>query len=302
MGIGGGIPAPPLDCTAGLRCPVCGDPLQRIERALRCERNHHFDFAREGYVNLLPAGHGRSAIEGDTADMIRARQRFLSRGHYAPLAAQVQALVQQHLLSIATDATLRAATVLEIGSGSGYYIGELAQSIGRASLPHRTCFLGLDVSKDAARLAARAYREVLFFVNDVRHRISLADASVDVVLDIFAPRNPEEFARVSASGGLLLIVIPLPHHLHELREQLPMLAVEAGKRERTLSGLAGDFELTGEARVEEEMQLTGEEIVDALRMTPSAWHLTEENLSRAAEMPPQPVTAGFEILQLRRQR
>lgn len=292
--------APSVACTGNLRCPVCYDPFRPVERGLRCERNHHFDFAREGYVNLLPAGHGRSRIEGDTAEMIRARQRFLTRGHYSTLAARIAALTQHHLIKV-TSGYPAPAAVLEVGSGSGYYIGEVARQLQRPDLPRPVCFYGLDVSKDAARLAARAHRNVLFFVNDLRHRITLGDASMDVILDIFAPRNPQEFARVAAPGGLLVIVIPLPQHLQELREQLPMLAVEAGKRERTLAGLAGDFELTGEERVEEEMQFDGAEIVDALRMTPSAWHLTEGDLARAADMPRQTVTAGFEILQFQRQ-
>ena len=75
----------------------------------------------------------------------------------------------------------------------------------------------------------------------------------------------------------------------------------SGKRERAAEALLKSFELSGEERLELEIELDGAEIVDALRMMPSAWHLTEEDLTRAAGMPRQRVTAGFEILQFRRQ-
>ena len=37
-----------------LICPICQLPLTQEGRSLRCGRNHSFDMARQGYVNLLP--------------------------------------------------------------------------------------------------------------------------------------------------------------------------------------------------------------------------------------------------------
>ena len=36
------------------RCPVCGAPLDRGDRAYRCPAGHSYDIAREGYAYLLP--------------------------------------------------------------------------------------------------------------------------------------------------------------------------------------------------------------------------------------------------------
>ena len=36
------------------RCPVCGAPLDRGDRAYRCPAGHSYDIAREGYTYLLP--------------------------------------------------------------------------------------------------------------------------------------------------------------------------------------------------------------------------------------------------------
>lgn len=230
--------------------------------------------------------------------MIRARQRFLEAGHFADLATRVHQLAREQLQGVAQQDPDRLPTALEVGSGSGYYIGEFARSMQQTD--HAACFLGLDVSKHAARLAARFYPEVFFFVNDLRHRITVADGSVDVILDIFSPRHPQEFSRIARPGALLLVVIPTAQHLVELREHLPILNIEPGKRDRAISGLTERFELIGEEQLSGEMELEGFQIADILRMTPNAWHLTEVQLARTAEMTRQRVSRSFEILSFRR--
>ena len=40
-------------CEDVLACPTCREPLALSGTSLRCSRNHCFDIARQGYVNLL---------------------------------------------------------------------------------------------------------------------------------------------------------------------------------------------------------------------------------------------------------
>src|SRR5690606_13872580 len=109
-----------------------------------------------------------------------------------------------------------------------------------------------------------------------------------------------EFSRIARPGALLLVVIPTAQHLVELREHLPILNIEPGKRDRAISGLTERFELIGEEQLSGEMELEGFQIADILRMTPNAWHLTEVQLARTAEMTRQRVSRSFEILSFRR--
>lgn len=51
------------------RCPVCGAPLDRGDRAYRCPAGHSYDIAREGYTYLLPPNQKHSADPGDDRDM-----------------------------------------------------------------------------------------------------------------------------------------------------------------------------------------------------------------------------------------
>ena len=63
-----------------LRCPVCAGALEKRAGAYLCPKNHSFDIAKSGYVNLLlnsSQGH-----HGDDKLMVRARRDFLAKGYY----------------------------------------------------------------------------------------------------------------------------------------------------------------------------------------------------------------------------
>ena len=66
-----------------LRCPVCAGALEKRAGAYLCPKNHSFDIAKSGYVNLLlnsSQGH-----HGDDKLMVRARRDFLDKGYYLSL-------------------------------------------------------------------------------------------------------------------------------------------------------------------------------------------------------------------------
>src|ERR1700729_769490 len=67
-----------------LRCPVCAGPVYLGGSRLACGRKHSFDIARHGYANLTVGRTGPGTA--DTTVMVAARDRFLSGGHYQPLA------------------------------------------------------------------------------------------------------------------------------------------------------------------------------------------------------------------------
>jgi 23S rRNA (guanine745-N1)-methyltransferase len=290
-------------CPGVLICPVCGDPLADAGRSLRCPREHTFDRAREGYVHLLPAGHGQSRLTGDTRSMVTARRRFLERGYYQPLSDAVVTHGVAHLEAslAARAATGERAAAVDVGCGDGYHIGRLARVLAAApAIGGRACCYGLDVSREAVRLAARAWPEVLFLVNDLKHRICVADGGADLLLNVFAPRSPAEFARVLRPGGLLLVAIPGRDHLAELRAMLPLLGMEEDKPERTVARLAGGFELAGDEALQYDREMPAADLLDLLRMTPHHWHLDDDARARVASLDPVRVTVSMLVLRFRR--
>ncbi|MFW6202574.1 MAG: putative RNA methyltransferase [Gemmatimonadota bacterium] len=287
-------------CAELLVCPVCGERLSEVDaRSLRCPRRHTFDLARQRYVDLLPAGHGRTGKSGDTAEMLRARRRFLERGRYAALTdAIVREVVDEAAGWGGADGS--RFTVVDVGSGEGHHIGRIAEALAGLAWSGEPCLFGLDISKAAVKLAARRHPGVRFFVNDVQHRICLADGCVDVVLDAFAPRNAEEFGRIARPGGIAVVAIPTERHLGELRAVLPLLEIEPGKEARTVERFAPAFELEASETVERRVGLAADDVLDLLRMTPNYWHLGEAALERAEALGGMEVTLGFRILRFRR--
>lgn len=261
-----------------LACPVCALPLSTADdgRVLRCAAGHSFDRARQGHVNLLAAGRGRPSTTGDTRAMVEARRRFLGAGPYAPL---VEAVAQATAAALA-DAGASAPSppvVVDVGCGEGTYLRATID----ASSSSEARFFGVDLSKDAVRLAASADKRARFVVGDARHRLCFLPGSVDVVLNVFAPREVNELARVCRPGARLLVVIPEPDHLLEVRERFGLLGIEEEKRERTLERLATSFALNAERTVRAPLRLEGAALGDLLAMTPSAFHLDEGALKAA---------------------
>ncbi|MEW2618948.1 methyltransferase domain-containing protein [Streptomyces sp. NPDC048106] len=247
--------APFLDL---LRCPTCRAPRLRPARgALRCSAGHAFDLARHGYAGLLT---GARATSGDDAPMVRARERFLATGGYEPLRRTVARLA-------ATGQRASRVRAVDAGCGTGYYLAGVLDRLPGAR------GLGLDSSARALRAAARAHDRAAAVSWDVFRPLPLTDGAADVVLDVFAPRNPAEFHRVLRPGGRLVVVRPTPRHLAELRDRLPgMVAVDPDKERRLHQALHPFFEATGTERVEYGLTLDAAQALDLMAMTPSARH------------------------------
>jgi 23S rRNA (guanine745-N1)-methyltransferase len=282
-----------------LACPVCGEALAEQDGTLQCFAGHSFDIARKGYGNLLPPQHRARGIDGDLPSMLQARRRFLEAGHYQPLMARLAADVEELLRDRETARAVSelGPCVLEVGCGEGYYLGNLAEKIGPAADP-RTVFIGTDLSKSAVKLAAKRYPLCTFFVADVHRRIYLQDQTVSVLLDVFAPRNPGEFARVLEPGGSALIVIPSAKHLASARAELGLLGIEEDKERRVLERFGEAFELRDRAELSYPIELLAESASDVVSMGPSHWHRAQEAAGAIAE--PITTEASFVILRLGR--
>jgi 23S rRNA (guanine745-N1)-methyltransferase len=257
-----------------------------MERAFVCGHRHAFDMAREGYVNLLLPGRKRPKIRGDTKVMLQARRRFLEMGYYGPLSRAVNEQVAARL------GGQTAVTIVDVGCGEGWYLGQLQQRLADVT----GCFFGVDVAKSAVQMAAKRYPAAQFVVADVWQKLPFADASVAVLLNLFAPRRAAEFARVLAPGGLLLIVIPQPHHLQQLGERLGLLDIEAEKQQKVVAQLADSFALQAIEPVTIEMDLDRTALANLVQMTPNYWHWTTAVQDRLAALVHERVTAAFEIL------
>ncbi|NHC45367.1 putative RNA methyltransferase [Motilibacter aurantiacus] len=256
------------DVVALLECPVCAAPLASAGAALRCAEGHSFDIARQGYVTLLPPS-GRLDT-GDSAEMVAARAAFLGAGHFDRLRAAVTA-------QAVAAAEGSPGCVLDLGAGTGWYLASALEAApGRLGL-------ALDASKPALRRAARAHVRAGAVACDAWHRLPVRTGAAAVALNVFAPRNGAELARVLAPGGAVVVAAPTARHLHELVAGLGLLTVAQDKRRRVDAALGASFTATAEETVEHRVDLSRAEAAALVAAGPSARHLGAEELSRRTE-------------------
>ncbi|MQA85933.1 MAG: methyltransferase domain-containing protein [Streptosporangiales bacterium] len=270
-----------------LVCPICAGEMAVAGATLRCPDGHSFDIARQGYANLLPGGARPHAA--DTAAMIQAREEFLGAGHFAALA---------DLLADRAAASVRGAggCVVDVGAGTGYFLAtvlnRLSDHVG----------LAVDLSKHAARRAARAHPRIGAAVCDAWRPLPVRSGAASLVLNVCAPRNGAEFRRVLRPGGALLVATPAADHLVELVEPLGLLSVDPRKGERVGAALDDHFETIGHTAYETGLRLARHEVEALVRMGPSAYHVDPAELAdRVAALPePVAVTASFTVTTMKR--
>jgi 23S rRNA (guanine745-N1)-methyltransferase len=226
-----------------LRCPVreCGLVLTRDERQEKCARGHSFDVARSGYINLLQPQDRRSKHPGDTIAAVAARRRLHDRGVTEPLLRGITKVL----------GSSKDDVVLDVGCGVGYYLGELAAATGFDA--H-----GIDISIPAIDMAAKKYPKCEWVVGNADRDIPYVDGSFSIVMSITARMNPPEFRRVLRDDGRMLIAIPAPDDLIELRGR------GRDRADRTVAEFAPGFALVDRHRVATIADLDAEGVQDVL--------------------------------------
>jgi 23S rRNA (guanine745-N1)-methyltransferase len=271
--------APQLACTVRL----CALPLERRERVYVCARGHSYDIARTGYVNLLQPQDRRSLQAGDSKDAVAARVALLDAGVGRTL---IDAVSEK---AVALDLP-EHAVVVDLGSGTG----DALATIGRR------CTLtgvGIDLSTAAADYAARRFPDHAWVVANADRRLPLLDSSVDLVLSLNGRRNPEEAARVLKPGGTLMIALPAPDDLIELRALVQGAGIERDRSESLKAEHDRLFTVVERATIRETLTLERDALRHLLRGTYRGARIREAE--RVTDVERLPVTLASEIFVMR---
>jgi 23S rRNA (guanine745-N1)-methyltransferase len=213
----------------------------REERRLICASGHSFDVARSGYINLLQPQDRRSKQPGDTAAAVAGRRRLHDQGVTEPLLCGIAEIV----------AGKPSDVVLDAGCGDGFYLGTLARQTGFDA--H-----AVDISIPAVDAAARRYPGCEWIVANADRLVPYSDRSFTMVLSITGRMNAGEFRRVLRDEGRLLVAIPAPEDLLELRGQ------GRDRVARTVETFARDFRLLDRRRVATKADLDAAAVHDVL--------------------------------------
>jgi 23S rRNA (guanine745-N1)-methyltransferase len=215
--------------------------LAREDRRLLCPRGHSFDVARSGYINLLQPQERRSKQPGDTASAIEARRRLHDRGVTEPLLRAIAGILDASPEDI----------VLDAGCGDGFYLGTLARQTGFDA--H-----GVDISTLAIDAAARRYPGCEWIVANADRFVPYAERTFSIILSITARMTAGEFRRVLRDDGRLLVALPSPGDLLELRGE------GRDRVARTIETFAPHFRLADQRSVTTAAGLDAAAVADVL--------------------------------------
>lgn len=252
-------------------CPVCGKPLVKTDKTMRCENGHSYDISAKGYVNLLGPG---KAVRGDDADMIAARRRFLNSGNYDALRNGICRVLSG----------IKFDTLLDAGCGEGYYTKRICDEYEKAEI------YGLDISKKAAEKASSFCKNANICVASA-YRMPYADNSFDCVINIFSPLAAEEYKRVLKNGGRFVMAAPLPEHLYELKRIVYDNVNIKDMKDEVIPG----FELVSEKKIVYTMQLDTSLLKDLFTMTPYYHKTSYDDKTKLDNVASLSVTAAFAV-------
>jgi 23S rRNA (guanine745-N1)-methyltransferase len=208
--------------------------------------------------------------------MVGARAEFLSAGHYLPLANALAELSQDHAAG--------ARFAMEGGAGTGYYIARVLEGLPKS------LGLAIDLSKYAVRRAAKAHGRLSAVVADIWEGLPLKDHSIDLALNVFAPRPAGELFRTLHRNGKLIVAIPTHQHMAELRDPLGLLEVDRNKKLRLARALDPFFTQLERRSCRWNMKLNHQQVAYLVGMGPSARHHNPATLAGRIEMLPPTVS------------
>lgn len=265
----------PAEHCCNYRCPICHSPLTLTDKTFRCENNHCFDRAKEGYVNLLPVQFKHSKDPGDNKAMVMARRAYLEKSFYQPLI--------EALLALRDKYGNESDVILDAGCGEGYYTAQHKQE--------NNSVYGVDIAKNAVKIAAKKHKSCNFSVATLS-QLPFEDDFFNWIFSIYAPILETEFTRVLNANGYLVTVTPAEHHLIELKEMIYQDAQLHDTDKTPITAL----KLIEQSKVHYTIDFTqGDDVLNLLSMTPFAFKASEQTKSNIAQLEKFSCQAHFHI-------
>lgn len=256
-----------------LQCPLCKSGFSlNAGYSLACEQGHCFDISARGSVNFLP----NQRATKYSGELFESRRRMLAAGLFQGLEDAIAETIGR--------CNPGPGRMLDAGCGEGYLLRRLCERFPRAGA------FGMDIEKQAVRVAARGEKRALWVVGDIAN-MPFRPQSMDIILNIFSPSNYAGFSKVLGARGSLIKAIPGGKHMREIREALSM-GREAGES-FVAERFAQRFALAGREKVTYEFPVSEEMLPDLLRMSPLLFDIRPD---AAAFSGIQKITIDAEIL------
>lgn len=256
-----------------LICPICKEELSKQVKQLKCDNNHSFDIAKQGYTNLLVRQ--SSKIKGDSKEMLQAREYIQNKGFYQELSDAI----------IDSISPYKKEALLDIGCGIGYYTSNIEKT-------YNNQIIGIDIAKDALKIASRTNKEITYIVAS-NSELPVKDQSIDMVVNIFSPIYEEEAVRVLKNDGVIVVVSPNENHLIEMKEVIYDSIIKKDEHRNLLHH--SSITLLESKDIEYIKTVQKEELEKLFLMTPHYWTSSIKGKERLAQISSIDLTFDFNI-------
>lgn len=242
-----------------IKCPNCDSVLEKDNsfNLYKCINNHSFDIAKQGYINLLMSNQKKSMTHGDSKEMLEARKQILFGGHYKCISDLLNNVVKD-------NTTNKFTSILDLGSGIGYYLKELKDSITNEEIN----YYGIDIAKPGIIEACKLDKDINWIVGS-SNKLPYLNNSMDILISIFSPFTISECERVLKKDGLFIIISPNQNHLIELKEEIyPNIIPKREDRNELSSNI---FKKVDSYILKEKVLIKKNNLKNLLLMTPHYW-------------------------------
>ncbi len=270
------------------RCPLCGGKMRMVaERSIVCVKNHCFDLAKRGYVNLLT-----SPVKTEyDKEMLESRSIIIRSGLFEPLTGKLAGLILDHACGPHTDVT----RILDAGCGEGSHLARVIQSMKNRN-DGQVTGVGIDISKEGIQIASREYPDITWCVADLA-KVPFKDGGFHVVLNILSPANYSEFKRLLTGDGILIKVVPGSRYLIELRELFyRSTGKERYSNERVVAHFEENFNTAGTWDLLYSIPVDKHNLEHLIKMTPLSWGAAEKNITEALKKGIDSITVDLTVI------
>jgi 23S rRNA (guanine745-N1)-methyltransferase len=271
--------------TVRFQCPTCDKPLMQhaASQGYYCEHKHHFDLSEQGYwVFAKPA---RQKPTGDSRQLLRAKRFLLESGIYDPLLASVARLLGEHF------GIVKALPQLDYACGDGFYLRALVTQLAAQEDGLTLAQYGVADAENAIFAAAKAGSGERLYLASSK-KLPFADDSFELVTVFDKPLKGKECVRVLAPEGLMLLVLPGPGHLWQLQSQ-----VYPDSTEKAFAlNLPRELEAVAVEEVRFTLNVTGEQALTLLDMSPYAWRANDKLRQQIAQGQYEAMEADFRLV------
>lgn len=265
-----------------LRCPHCHESMEVKDlKSLVCINNHTFDFAKQGYVNML-----KKPVNTQYDDaLFDSRERIISDVDlYGP--------IHDRIAEIIMEKSLRDGVLFDAGSGEGSHLNKILHKIDGDMLTG----IGLDISKEGVLMAAKNYAGYVWVVGDLANP-PLAGDSCKFILNFLSPANYSEFTRILTGDGIIIKVIPGSSYLKELRNELFSSTGESEyENNDTLELMKRNVTVVSEERITYTKSLNAVGLKDLITMSPLGWHADDSQTADFISRGDKDITVDMHIV------